>query len=473
MNRNVSCCHAHGWSPDDQHDHPPRRRPLGQPPRRPARSAGWPDLTFRHRGRTVLAWVAALVLASCLSTPSAASSRPTTPRPGSDSSEAAADLLEDGSPPSRATRSTSSSTPTAAVDAAAVRPTSRPCSPSWPTCRTSPRSTTRTRRPAASPPTAAPSSRTPQLDVVNPRRHAGRGQRADARRSPTPRPRTASRSPSAGRRSSRPSRATSAPRASASPPPRSSCCSPSAPSWPPGCRSSWPSPAWPSAALLTGLLIAFIDAPDWSTSLATMMGIGIGIDYALLMVTRFREWRAAGLDARGRHGRHPRHRRPRGDGRRQHRRHQHAGPVRDGPVVHARRGPRHDPRRPRRDGRQHHAVPRPARLPRQAHRPAAAAARPRRARSRSPSAATSSRARGVAAAGAGWSSGTGCVAALVGVAILLALASPFLGVRFGFPDAGNNREGTSTRTAYDTARRRLRPGRERAAAAGRRAAAVR
>jgi RND superfamily putative drug exporter len=50
------------------------------------------------------------------------------------------------------------------------------------------------------------------------------------------------------------------------------------------------------SSMLTGLLIAFIDAPDWSTSLATMMGIGIGIDYALLMVTRFREWRAAGLD---------------------------------------------------------------------------------------------------------------------------------------------------------------------------------
>ena len=68
-----------------------------------------------------------------------------------------------------------------------------------------------------------------------------------------------------------------------------------------------------------------------------MMGIGIGIDYALLMVTRFREWRAAGLD-------------PEAatvatldtagrsvmvagstvvD--------QHARPVRDGPVVHARR----------------------------------------------------------------------------------------------------------------------------------------
>jgi putative drug exporter of the RND superfamily len=50
------------------------------------------------------------------------------------------------------------------------------------------------------------------------------------------------------------------------------------------------------SSALTGVVIAFVDAPDWSTSLATMMGIGIGIDYALLMVTRFREWRAAGLD---------------------------------------------------------------------------------------------------------------------------------------------------------------------------------
>jgi putative drug exporter of the RND superfamily len=47
---------------------------------------------------------------------------------------------------------------------------------------------------------------------------------------------------------------------------------------------------------LTGLLLRLIDAPDWSTSLATMICIGIGIDYALLMVTRLREWRAAGLD---------------------------------------------------------------------------------------------------------------------------------------------------------------------------------
>ncbi len=52
------------------------------------------------------------------------------------------------------------------------------------------------------------------------------------------------------------------------------------------------------SSTLTGLLIALVDAPDWSTSLATMMGIGIGVDYTLLMVTRFREWRAAGLEPR-------------------------------------------------------------------------------------------------------------------------------------------------------------------------------
>ena len=50
------------------------------------------------------------------------------------------------------------------------------------------------------------------------------------------------------------------------------------------------------SSMLTGVLLLLVDAPDWSTSLATMMGIGIGIDYVLLMVTRFREWRTAGLD---------------------------------------------------------------------------------------------------------------------------------------------------------------------------------
>jgi putative drug exporter of the RND superfamily len=50
------------------------------------------------------------------------------------------------------------------------------------------------------------------------------------------------------------------------------------------------------SSTLIGLVAAVVDVPDWSTSLAAMMGIGIGIDYTLLMVTRFKEWREAGLD---------------------------------------------------------------------------------------------------------------------------------------------------------------------------------
>jgi putative drug exporter of the RND superfamily len=46
---------------------------------------------------------------------------------------------------------------------------------------------------------------------------------------------------------------------------------------------------------LVGLVAAVVDVPDWSTSLAAMMGIGVGIDYVLLMVTRYREFVARGL----------------------------------------------------------------------------------------------------------------------------------------------------------------------------------
>jgi RND superfamily putative drug exporter len=49
---------------------------------------------------------------------------------------------------------------------------------------------------------------------------------------------------------------------------------------------------------LVGLIAAVIDVPDWSTSLAAMMGIGVGIDYVLLMVTRYREFLARGLARR-------------------------------------------------------------------------------------------------------------------------------------------------------------------------------
>ena len=118
---------------------------------------------------------------------------------------------------------------------------------------------------------------------------------------------------------------------------------------------------------------------------------------------------------------------------------------------------------------QRHAVPGAARLPRQARRPAAAPARAPARRSRSRSAGTSSPSRGWLR----WSRLVDrhrWVAAVVGVAALLALAAPFLDVRFGFPDAGNNVEADPDPAGLRPARRGLRPRHERAAAAGRRAA---
>ncbi|MRH93625.1 MMPL family transporter [Nocardia sp. SYP-A9097] len=50
------------------------------------------------------------------------------------------------------------------------------------------------------------------------------------------------------------------------------------------------------SAMLTGVIAHVIHVADWAASLATMMLIALGIDYVLLMVTRFREWRAVGLD---------------------------------------------------------------------------------------------------------------------------------------------------------------------------------
>ena len=47
---------------------------------------------------------------------------------------------------------------------------------------------------------------------------------------------------------------------------------------------------------LVGLVAAVVDVPDFAPLIGAMLGIAVGIDYALLMVTRFREWRAAGLD---------------------------------------------------------------------------------------------------------------------------------------------------------------------------------
>ncbi|HJR25919.1 MAG TPA: MMPL family transporter [Acidimicrobiales bacterium] len=44
------------------------------------------------------------------------------------------------------------------------------------------------------------------------------------------------------------------------------------------------------------LLASLVDVPDWATSVATMIAIGVGIDYSLLIVTRYRAALGEGLD---------------------------------------------------------------------------------------------------------------------------------------------------------------------------------
>ncbi|MFJ5261825.1 MMPL family transporter [Streptomyces sp. NPDC088387] len=204
------------------------------------------------------------------------------------------------------------------------------------------------------------------------------------------------------------------------------------------------------SAMATGLVINLVDAPEWSTSLAAMLGIGIGIDYVLLMVTRFREARAAGLDPEDATA--------------------HtldtagrsvlvagvtvifsllglfamglaymrgaavvaivavlvvlAASVTLFPALLGYLGTRIDR----------------LRLP-----------LPRGRRATGPV----MEADGHVRPGRGWLWWSGFVgrhrvlAAVAGTAVMLALAAPFLGVRFGFPDAGNNRESAMSRQAYD------------------------
>jgi putative drug exporter of the RND superfamily len=52
------------------------------------------------------------------------------------------------------------------------------------------------------------------------------------------------------------------------------------------------------SAMLIGILTAVVDIPEWSTGVASLIGIGVGIDYALLILTRFRTALAGGASTR-------------------------------------------------------------------------------------------------------------------------------------------------------------------------------
>ena len=53
------------------------------------------------------------------------------------------------------------------------------------------------------------------------------------------------------------------------------------------------------SASLIGVAAALVDVPEWAPGVASLIGIGVGIDYALLILTRFRGALADGLDVHG------------------------------------------------------------------------------------------------------------------------------------------------------------------------------
>jgi putative drug exporter of the RND superfamily len=204
-----------------------------------------------------------------------------------------------------------------------------------------------------------------------------------------------------------------------------------------------------TAFMLGGILAAIIDTPDWASEVSIMIGLGVGIDYALLILTRYRAAVQEGLTRRRANvvamttaG--------------------HSVLVAGGSVVIALMGlfimrlpylygvalaasltvltvmavtvtllpavigllgKRIDALR----------IPGLGRPPK--HPDRTPSARWARAVVRRP-----------------------VVAVVASLIVLAVLAAPLTGIRFGFPDAGNNREGATTRQAYDMVAEGFGPG---------------
>ncbi len=199
-----------------------------------------------------------------------------------------------------------------------------------------------------------------------------------------------------------------------------------------------------SSGGLIVLLANVVDVPDWTTAVSGLIGIGVGIDYALLVLTRFRTAMNEGKDV-------------------------HdaiveaittagrsvmiagctvviavLGLMLTGAPVHVRGRDLGLARRAGRDGRRRSRCCR--RCSRYLGRGSTSSG------SRSSAGACGPKGRQASSPAARWSHAVQrrpWVAAIGATAILLALAAPALGMRLGFPDAGNDPPDTMTRQAYD------------------------
>src|SRR5829696_6664715 len=200
---------------------------------------------------------------------------------------------------------------------------------------------------------------------------------------------------------------------------------------------------------IVAMLSALMDVPDWAPSVAAMIGIGVGIDYALLIVTRFRaaletseDTRASLVEAVSTAGR--------------------SVLVAGTTVVISLMGLFLM-------GLSYlQGVALAATLAVLVAMLASVTLLPallamagaRINRLRIPGAARAQRnpETGFAARWSRAVQGRPIAATLAGVALLLALAAPVTGLRLGFPDAGNDREETTTRQAYELVSEGFGPG---------------
>ena len=253
---------------------------------------------------------------------------------------------------------------------------------------------------------------------------------------------------------------------------------------------------------------SLVSMPEFSPQMTAMIGLGVGIDYALFIVTRYRENLHGGMepedatveavDTAGRAVHVRRH----------HRHDLAARPVRHGPGVRARPGHRRRGRRAGDDDRRDHAVARAVGLRRTTHRQHVprrrvpwvtifVAARAGRhllghcqwARPWASVRWSAHRHRGVSFLPFGRSlrqphpapPGQAAAAAVLvsleplhpappvaarfvgGVIVLLVLAIPLFSIRLGFSDTGNLPEEQTAASRLRHARRRVRPGQQRPA----------
>ena len=129
-------------------------------------------------------------------------------------------------------------------------------------------------------------------------------------------------------------------RESASSPPSSSCCWPSDRWWPWACPSSPPCSVSPSASPCSICLSHVVTTPVFAPEIMAMIGLGVGIDYALFVVTRYRQGLAERTGTPRGHRRVPGHVGPGGGVRRHHGHPLPARPLPPAAALHAGTGHR-------------------------------------------------------------------------------------------------------------------------------------